>query len=464
MKLRANSPSPVELAALLAQGMGLKLHWFPADVSPTRLAVVMAGMANTEGGVIVLGITPRSAHLQGVTDVQKALVNIFQAALITDPPLVIPVPQSAEVDKTKIVWITVPAGLPYVYSLEGRYWGREKAQTNPLAARRLRQLLLERGVVQFETQTPPEAVYDDLDPQKVADYLEAINLPGIEHSEQALYRRGCVTKDIRPTYAALLLFSRHPQHWLPNAAILAARFVGTSLANRVVKEEITGTLPDQLRQAEAFLQQHLLRGIQRSSGMQCRDEYPLEAVRELLINAVAHRDYNLQGDTIHLNIFSDRLEIQSPGGLPGPVTLDNLLEARFSRNAVIIQILADLGFVERLGFGLNRVVTLMRQHGFRPPRFEETAGSFRVTLFASQEAPSNAAAPLPALGALAINSRQRLALDYLGRYRRITSRDYQELCPGVHPETLRRDLSELVSQDILIKVGDKRATYYILKK
>jgi ATP-dependent DNA helicase RecG len=102
---------------------------------------------------------------------------------------------------------------------------------------------------------------------------------------------------------------------------------------------------------------------------------------ELLVNAVAHRDYNVQGDNIHLHIFADRLEIQSPGKLPGPVTLENLLEARFSRNAVIAQVLSDLGFVERLGYGLDRVVAVLRQQGMRPPRFEEIAGTFRVTLF-----------------------------------------------------------------------------------
>ena len=109
-------------------------------------------------------------------------------------------------------------------------------------------------------------------------------------------------------------------------------------------------------------------------------EYPLEAVRELLVNAVAHRDYNLQGDNIHLFIFADRLEVQSPGGLPGPVTLHNLLDARFARNAVITQVLSDLGFVERLGYGLDRVIESLKKCQAARPRFEEIAGSFRVTL------------------------------------------------------------------------------------
>jgi ATP-dependent DNA helicase RecG len=260
-----------------------------------------------------------------------------------------------------------------------------------------------------------------------------------------------------------LLFGKDPQRWLPNVTILAARFSGASLADRFLKQEIGGTLPEQIRQAEAFVRQNL-RSVVRLVGLTRQEmaEYPLEAVRELLVNAVAHRDYNLQGDNIHLNIYSDRLEVHSPGGLPGPVTLQNLLEARFSRNAVIVQALSDLGFVERLGYGLNRVLEVMRQNNLRLPLFEETGGTFRVTLFGASAEPL--LDDLQAYQDLELNPRQQAALGFLFSHRRITNRDYQELCPEVHAETLRRDLSNLVERGLLVKVGDKRATYYLLKK
>ncbi len=184
------------------------------------------------------------------------------------------------------------------------------------------------------------------------------------------------------------------------------------------------------------------------------------------MNAVAHRDYNLQGDNIHLNIYADRLEITSPGTLPGPVTLKNLLEARFARNAVISQILSDLGFVERLGYGLDRVVDVTRNAGLLSPLFEEVAGTFRVTLFASQLG-VNSAGRLPDLSSyigLNLNPRQQMALAQLAKNQRISSHEFQSLCPDVHAETLRRDLTDLVARGIVIKVGDKKATYYILKR
>jgi ATP-dependent DNA helicase RecG len=379
-----------------------------------------------------------------------------------------------------VLWITIPSGLPHVYSLDGRYLGREGSQTIPLAPRRLRQLLLERGIVQFESLLSPGATLADLDDQKISSFVSALNLTGEESTEEILLRRGCLgyaerkaasgdasePSSLHPTYAGLLILGRCPQRWLPNATIIAARFSGSTLADRFFKQDIGGALPEQLRLAEAFVRENM-RNVVRLVGFTREEtsEYPLAAVRELLINAVVHRDYNVQGDNIHLYIFADRIEVHSPGGLPGPVNIGNLLEERFSRNAVIVQALSDLGYVERLGYGLNRVVEVMRQNGLQPPEFEETAGTFRVTLYAEQMQPIiDLPRSLDNYQALELNTRQQMALNFLIRRRRITNREFQELCPEVHSETLRRDLVDLVERDILIKIGDKRATYYILKR
>ncbi len=467
-----------DIPGLLAQGMGPGLHWFPEDVPLARLAGTMVGMANSGGGTVLLGIAPRSGEVVGLSDVETAADKVFQAALLAEPALVLPVPCRAAVahhgaaSPAQVLCITVPRGLPHVYSLEGRYLGREGAQTNPLPARRLRQLLVERGAVQFEARLLPDATLEDLDPAQVQAYVERMNqdglLPPAISEQDWLARRGCLRRvdgTLRPTYAALLLFGRCPQQWLPNATLLAGRFPGTALSDSYIKQDISGTLPEQLRQAEAFVLS-TLRSVVRLVGLQHQEspEYPLEAVRELLVNAIAHRDYNIQGDNIHLYIFSDRLEVHSPGGLPGPVTLENLLEARFSRNPAVVQVLSDLGFVERLGYGLNRVMAATRSAGLRPPRFEEASGTFRVTLYNSLSGAAEDALDLSIYAGLALNPRQQMALAYLARNRRITSREYQELCPEVHAESLRRDLADLVSQGVLLKIGDKRATYYILKK
>ncbi len=470
---------PSEVLALLSQGMGPSLHWFPEDVPLPTLAMALVGMANTDGGTVLLGVSSPAGELLGLRDPGAACDRVFQAALLTDPTLVLPVPRQVSLQKpgtvnsVDLAVITVPSGLPHVYSLDGRYFGRQGSQTNPLPARHLYRLLNQRGTLQFESRLLPDARLSDLDQNRVVAYAHQVgNIyeDDFQHACEFLIRRGCLKRigsEIQLTNAAVLLFGRHPEQWFPNATILAGRFPGTALSGRYIKRDISGCLPDQLRQAEEFLRGNL-QTVVRLVGLQHQEslEYPFEAVRELLVNAVAHRDYNLQGDNIHLNIFSNRLEITSPGTLPGPVTLKNLLDARFARNAIISQVLSDMGYVERLGYGLDRVVEVTRLNGLLPPQFEELAGTFKVTLFASL-AGDGADGKQPDLSRylqLDLNSRQQLALAQLATRLRISSHDYQALCPEVHAETLRRDLSDLVSRGILIKVGDKKATYYILKK
>ncbi len=450
---------------LIAQGMGADLHWFPEGLGVTELAETLAAMANTHGGRVILGVAPRSSKVQGVADTEAAIDRVFQAALRVEPVLVLPMPLVRTAAGSKVVVVSVPDGLPNVYNIQGRYLVREGRHNTPFSARALRELLVARGVLQFESRVPVDADLDDLDVEQIEAYLAHLNRPQTDWG-QFLLQRGCLAKEgdqLCPTYAALLLFGKNPQRWLPNASILAAHFPGISFSDEFIKQDISGTLPQQLRKAETFLQDNV-HAVVRMVGLSRQEspEYPYNAVRELLVNAVAHRDYNQQGDNIHLYLYSDRLEVHSPGELPGPVNLENLLKARFSRNPVIAQVLSDLGFVERLGYGLNRVVTVMRQNGLRAPHFEESGGAFRVTLY-GQPFP---AAPVPDFSpfqGLALNPRQEKALDYLAHNRRITNSDYQELCPDVHPETLRRDFADLVKRGIFIKMGSKRATYYILK-
>ena len=464
-----------DLKQLIDGGMGPALHWFPEDVSVSELAQVLTGMANRDGGTILLGIAPRAKQILGVRDTEYLIDIVFQAALLIDPPLVLPIPQTQTVSDLQVLCITVPPGLPHAFNLEGRYLVRQGVHTEPLPPRELRSLLMARGAIQFEAQIPETASMDDLDFEQVEAYRDAIGLPADESLEALLSRRGCIRtegEERKPTYAGLLLFGRHHQQWSPSANILAARFSGTAISDQFVKQEVRGTLIQQIRQAETFVRDQL-RSVVRLVGL-ARDEtpeYPLEAVRELLVNAVAHRDYNQAGDSIHLHIFADRLEVHSPGDLPGPVTLDNLLEARFSRNAIIAQVLSDLGFVERLGYGLNRVMTVMRQNNLPEPDFEEAGGAFRVTIYndvgTTQVAALHAAAiqevDLSDYDDHEFNPRQEMALGYLTSHKRLTNSAYQALCPDVSPETLRRDLAGLVDKGVLLKMGTKRGTNYILK-
>jgi ATP-dependent DNA helicase RecG len=141
---------------------------------------------------------------------------------------------------------------------------------------------------------------------------------------------------------------------------------------------------------------------------------------------------------------------------------------------VIVQVLSDMGFIERLGYGVDRVIDLMAQQQLRAPEFEETGGGFRVVLrnqVVQPAAESKPAAPVIQFRGeyegIEINPRQETALVFLhteGNNNRITNSDLQQLHPDVHPETIRRDLADLVTKNILKKIGQKRGSYYVLDR
>jgi ATP-dependent DNA helicase RecG len=502
-----------------------------ADSSVAAIARMLVALANSSGGTLMIGAETADQPPAQVID------RLVKAALALEPPLIMPLPAvrtepdtsgtDTTDDKTVIV-ARVPAGMPHVYSYNGQYLYRHEERNLPLAAQHLRRLLLQRGELTFETQPVPGASPDSIDWQKARAYAHSLtgssatqagsqspNAPDAD-TRRILLQRGCLvqqTDRLRPTWAGLLLFGHDPQRYLINSDITAARFAGDTMSDTFQREDIGGTLPQQIKRAETFLIDHLRKAVTLKETMQ-RDEqyeYPMEAARELLINAVAHRDYSLRGDNIRLFLFSDRFEVHSPGHLPGPMTLENLQDERFSRNPVIVQVLSDMHFIEKLGYGLNRVMHLMQTHQLPEPVFQERSGSFQVTLYRtalrplgasegadkpseSPDAASDTAAadsatdattgtPEPAtqpvsqpadtsavvVGGLfrghEVNQRQEEALDYLHRpgNTRITNSDLKERFPDVHPETIRRDLVDLVAKDILKKMGQKRGSYYVLQ-
>jgi ATP-dependent DNA helicase RecG len=335
----------------------------------------------------------------------------------------------------------------------------------------LRRLIVERGDTAFESEIVYATYKDDLDWKQVESYAASLSGMGGISAEQILIKRGClalVEGDLRPTHAGILLFGQDPQQFIRGSDITAARFAGPEMSDVFTRQDINGTLPEQIRRAETFLVDNLRKDVRLGANMARSEqlEYPFKAVRELVVNAVAHRDYSIRGDGIRLYLFSDRLEITSPGRLPGPVTVDNIVDERFSRNSAIVQVLSDMGFIERLGYGVDRVLALMRESQLPEPAFTETAGGFRVTLY-NQSTEDVDDGPFLFGGLFRdqpVNRRQEYALDFLVNRKngRITNKDLQELCPNVHTETLRRDLVDLVSRGILVKMGEKRGSFYVL--
>lgn len=469
-----------------------------AKASARTLAETLAALANFNGGAVALGVNSKGI-VERENDIAGLRDLALRACLLCDPPLLLPNPVEKGEARSRYLAIEVPPGLPHVYNVQGVYPTRMGAHNRPLTTAELRRLLLDRAESSVEESVIDIATLADFDPRALSRWLDRLMaLPPAGEVRMddpivtdALLARGCVVRGaegaLKPTLAGLLVLGRDPQRFARHAEVLCVRYPGEAMGDEFIRQEIGGALPEQIRLAEAFVASNMqrttrIRGLAREEV----GDYPLAVVREAIVNAVAHRDYAMRGEGVRVLLFSNRLEVYSPGRLPGHVTLANLKEERYSRNEAIVALLGDLGYIERLGYGIDRMYLLLQEGGMPEPAFVETAAGFQVTLRAATQtplepevAPNSSASTLPPVAAPAggspasdqaareraqgLNERQITALAFVREQGKITNSELQEMTPDVSAETIRRDLADLVERNLLLRIGSKRATYYILK-
>ncbi len=319
----------------------------------------------------------------------------------------------------------------------------------------------------------PGATPDDLDPAQIEAYRQELDRrrPGSPlvrlSPEKLLVEVGAALDGgrLQPTLTGILFFGRRPQQFYPSFTITFLHFAGTSSTQAepgaplyLDNREFRGTLPAMIEAARATIFEKLSKqAVVEGFVRQDIPEYPEFAYREALVNAVGHRDYELEGSFIQVRLFADRLEVQSPGGLGGHLTVDNIAYEQYTRNPHIMRLLEDFGYVERRGLGVDQMIRSMIAAGLEPPLFENRGSSFWVTLKGRRPA-----RPLPDLARLGLGDRQIRAVDYLRRHGRLTNREYQQLF-GVSERTALYDLQGLVEAGLALPVSSGRGRYYILR-
>jgi ATP-dependent DNA helicase RecG len=452
---------------LIKRGPGPLLELLP-EPDADLLAEALVAFANTDGGTIVVGLDPRGERA-GLVHGEDLEGTLLAAERLCRPPISTGW-EEIELEAGKAVAIRVQRS-PELHSLaDGRVLIRTGAENRPLGGEEIRQLAVTKSAADYEVEAIPGTTHDDLDPAIIDEYLAKRQAKRRTRRayegpvQPLLVEIGALTEEGEPTVAGMLLFGKRPQAWLPHTAVVFVKFVGTDPrgANGVAgygrREEIGGPLARVIEETWNLVWSEMavgavIDGLQREE----RPEYPQFAVREALVNAVCHRDYRLSGRRIEVRMYADRLEVHSPGGLPGYVTIDNIVEEHFSRNPRIVGGLFQWGYIEELGLGIDRMIEEMVQAGHPPPKFDAKPYSFTVTLYNARK---RAAVPG---WARSMNQRQAHAVNYIRENGAITNREYRQLCPEVSAETLRLDLADLVKRGVLLKIGSKRGTYYILK-
>jgi len=319
-----------------------------------------------------------------------------------------------------------------------------------------------------------DATLDDLDPVHLQAYRKELSQrkPGSSlirrPDEELLVQIGAAVQEKRrlcPTLTGILFFGRDPQRFHPSLTITFLHFAGTSTAHSqpdaplyLDNREFKGTLPAMIDAARLTVFEKLSkRAMMNGFIRQDVPEYPESAYREAIVNAVGHREYSLEGSFIQVRLFADRLEVQSPGGLGGHLTVDNIVYEQYTRNPHIMRLLEDFGYVERRGLGVDQMIHAMTSAGLEEPQFKDRGSSFLVTLKGGSPAQR-----LPDLSHLGLNDRQVRALQHLHIHGRITNREYQGEF-GVSERSALYDLQGLVKAGLALPVSSGRGRFYILR-
>ena len=360
-----------------------------------------------DGGVILFGIYEKNDfEITGVNDVQLLQKRVMEQCEQMEPA-VRAVFTVTEIDGNNVVAAEIPpvdiTDRPCFYKGKGRIKGsyiRVGDADMPMSEYEVYSYEAYRKKYQDEIRPVERAAMSSLDENKLSEYLLKLkrnkaNLSKLD--DEKICELMSVRKDDKPTLAAQMLFGLYPQAYYPQLGIIAVSVPGTEIGETDIdgsrfidNQRIEGTIPEMLDGALAFVRKNTRTKtiIDPDTGKRRdRSDYPVNSVREAVLNALVHRDYSIhtEGMPIQLRVFADRLEITNPGGLYGRLSIDTLGKIQpDTRNPVIATALEVLDVTENRYSGIPTILRECKAHGLPDPEFVNLRGEFTV-IFRLQE-------------------------------------------------------------------------------
>ena len=483
------------LRKLIQGGETTAVELKAAAPRPVEMAERLCGMANGQGGMVIIGVEDSQHRVIGVPDERMAVTidNILRAARLNIKPSLIldpPEPEVYVLDGKTIVVVTVPPSHGPIYQSGGVCWVRRGTHTVPLSVSEMLEMANDRGLQDWEIQPARDTTMEDLDMEKVEAYLQqrsirSRNTARFEDVEKVLLGMKCAlvtsSGNIVPSNAGILFFGHDPQLHIMQSEVVCVLFRETVGASRYADRKIiTGTLQELIDGAEAFLDRYIAVGA-RVEGWKRIDipEYSLEVLREAIINAVVHRDYSKRGESVRVFYHPDRVEIHNPGLLLPGITIEQMEQGQVQsklRNPILASLLRDVpGYMERIGSGIRFMLDETKRIGHSPPQFKETS-EFVITFYKAPDLVAPVLKPQQretlwseyedqkpdVQTQLVLNAQEtRLtkAMKYVQEHGSIANKTYRELT-GVSDRTATRDLETLVERGRLRSIGKRRSRHY----
>jgi ATP-dependent DNA helicase RecG len=356
-----------ELHERIARWENLHTEFKEGPVHPDDLAASLVAFANTDGGQLIFGVA-NNRLMVGVEDSDRLTRDVDNVAVNNcEPPITVIqevlYPGTSPHDRPVVV-VNIPKGDMRPYRTNrGVYYIRTTSGRRQASREELLRLFQATESLYYDETPLPRLSLTDLDLDALDRYLEATGQEELKGNRERLLMNWGLLSGGHPTIAGIVLFGREPQRHLPFAQINAARFPGTeSSMEPSDRKDLTGRLLDVIDQAERFLYLHLrIPHVIQGFEPEPRPELPREALREAIVNAVAHRDYTVRGP-VRLFIFDDRLEVHTPGRPPNTVDEEAMRAGvHIVRNPRIYSRLSDAGMVTRAGTGVRRIIRLVRE-------------------------------------------------------------------------------------------------------
>ena len=454
------------LRELLAEPEGKTLE-FKRDLSSLQpILKTMTAFANTAGGTLIVG-RANDGRLHGLSNPEGAEEQLANVVADGIAPALLPDIDAVSVDGVSLLVVRVARWPgPFYVKSDGPSAGIyvRLGSTNRRAGPEI-VAELERAArhLAFDQLPCLGADLADLDLEAAQRAFAAVGRdidPARLESLGVLVRYG---KNLLPSNGGVILFGRQGsrQRLFPDSQVRCARFVGPNKAEFLDRLDIEGSVLEALEETPRFIRRNA-RLAARIEGMLREDlpEYPRVALREALVNAVAHTDYASRGMQIMVAIYSDRLEIQNPGMLAFGMTLQDL-RAGVSRirNPVIARVLRELNLMEKWGSGYKRMAEDCKAGGYPLPEWAELSSVMRVVLRPHPEVIAAGDKNVPVN--VPVNVRQSWFLEALRAGERPKPGDLAERF-GVHAKTAKRDVATLKDLGLVEFVGPDKKGYYRL--
>lgn len=419
----------------------------------------ICGFANANGGIMYIGINDTGKAI-GVPDYKKLLDDIPNKVRNT-MGITVEVNLNEKEGRYFIEITTKPYTVPI--SIRGRYYYRSGSTKQELTGPSLNEFLLKKSGRTWDEVTEEKATYNDIDHETVKIFLHAsANAGRLPENNQELdipdlFEKLRIAENGQLKRAAIILFGKDPGKFYTNTFVKIGRF-GKDDADIIFQEVEEGNLIVQLQAVLNQLNRKFLTRQIEFEGMHRieKGEYPLAAIREMLLNALIHRNY--MGAPVQIRVYDEKISIWNEGTLPVGLTLDALKRSHASkpRNPVIADVAFKGGYIDAWGRGTIKILEACKSAGLPEPEMQEIDGGFNVVLFKNTLTETQ-------LIRLGLNQRQVKAVMYVKEKGRITNKEYQQL-NDCSRNTASNDLANLVKKNIFKPSDAKGAgAFYQLK-